>query len=170
MNAVDRLADGGDATPRQARAGTPAYPAVSAETSASKGSFLAGAVLLALVGLNALAGIPEPGIVLYGVVTNTTDGARLTSGTLVWTYSNSLSGAVSVTGMLSNVGGQFSYVITIPFETAVTNEAVVNALPLTSGNTTYQRFATVGAIPASIGTPRARDRHEFGGHSREREI
>ena len=54
-------------------------------------------------------GVPEPGLVMYGVVRNTAAGnARVTSGTLSWTFTTS-GGGVTVLAPLQNLNGQFSF-------------------------------------------------------------
>jgi len=63
------------------------------------------------------AGIPEPGIILYGKV-NDDQGTLITGGNLVWTFTPSGGGdPVSITTPLSEIegaGGPFSYSVLIP--------------------------------------------------------
>lgn len=64
------------------------------------------------------AGIPEPPIVLYGVVQNTTGGAnmRWNFGTIIWSFQTS-QGTIHVTNQLANLNDQFSYLLPVPCET-----------------------------------------------------
>ena len=73
--------------------------------------------------LQATAGIPEPGLTLYGIVKNDLGGAtiRVTEGTIVWTIAPAppASGpTVHLTTVLTNINNQFSYVLDVPFESA----------------------------------------------------
>jgi len=105
-------------------------------------------VLLVLAGLAvfsfpAFAGIPQPGLVLYGKVLDA-DGALVTAGEVVWTYTPTAGGAaVSVTaplGPISGLGGPYSYRVVLPFESAVTGYPVsAGALPVTVDTVTYTR-------------------------------
>jgi hypothetical protein len=65
----------------------------------------------------ALAGIPEPGIVLYGVGQDSAR-RRLTSGSLEIVYSDPVGRSVTNTVELQAFG-EYSYVTEIPFESAV---------------------------------------------------
>ncbi len=65
-------------------------------------------------------GIPEPDLVMYGVVRNISDGlnARVTVGDLSWTFQPVGGGApIVVSAALENVNDQFSYILRIPCET-----------------------------------------------------
>jgi hypothetical protein len=88
-------------------------------------------------------GIPEPGLVLYGVVRNNTGGQsiRLTTGTLVWRFHPLGGGAdVVITNQLTNLLDQFSYVMVAPCESVLgTLQASVNALVMTTPPKTYDR-------------------------------
>jgi hypothetical protein len=74
-------------------------------------------------------GIPEPSLVMYGVVRNThpqdPDRLRMVFGSLTWTFQPVEGGApVTVSGTLSNIHDQFSYVLLVPCETAAPGASV----------------------------------------------
>src|ERR1051325_387557 len=65
-------------------------------------------------------GIPEPSLVMYGVVRNAQDPDRLrvTFGNLTWFFQPAAGGtAFTVTATLTNINDQFSYVLRVPCET-----------------------------------------------------
>jgi len=80
-------------------------------------------------------GIPEPGLVMYGTVTNTAGPFMLLSGSAQWTVFGSGSSA-AVTPTIASVNGQFFYVVRIPFKTHFTGNLKFtpspNTLPLTA--------------------------------------
>jgi hypothetical protein len=86
-------------------------------------------------------GIPEPSLVLYGVVRNTSDNSRLTVGTLEWTFQPTQGGTpIVVSAKLQNVNDQFSFVLQVPCETPIVgSSASPNTLQLTAAGITYDR-------------------------------
>ncbi len=87
-----------------------------------------GAILALLGGLvlqpqyASAEGIPEPSLVMYGVVTAQSAGGnvRVTTGTLSWQLRLSAGGPiVTVTTTLTNINDQFSYVVFVPLETGI---------------------------------------------------
>ena len=67
-------------------------------------------------------GIPEPSLVMYGVVRNAEDPDRLrvVFGNLRWVFQPVGGGpAFAVSGALTNINDQFSYVLRVPCETEV---------------------------------------------------
>lgn len=65
-------------------------------------------------------GIPEPSLVVYGVVRNAQDPDRLrvAFGSLTWFFQPAAGGtAFAVTATLTNINDQFSYVLRVPCET-----------------------------------------------------
>ena len=79
-------------------------------------------------------GIPEPYVVLYGTVRNTSDNnVRMTFGSLTWQFRKVSDGrVVTVTTALTNINDQFSYVLRVPCETIIASYQVSsNALALT---------------------------------------
>ena len=91
------------------------------------------------------AGIPEPGLVMYGKVSNTVAGnARLTAGTLTWTITPASGSPVTITTPLTDISGQYSYALRVPFETVVGSSTLSpNTLPLNSATTSYTRTNVV---------------------------
>ena len=100
------------------------------------GLLLAAAWLGALRGVQG-QGLPEPGVVLYGSVTNSATGAAMTSGTVTWRFATGTNVA-SATGVVSNVNGQFVYVVEMPFETVLAGMTLSsNKLAFPTVSTTY---------------------------------
>jgi hypothetical protein len=108
--------------------------------------------------LSVAEGLPEPGLVMYGTVTNSHGGgsARLTSGTLTWTIQPAVGGAAIVlTTPLTNINNQFSYMLRVPFESLVGSATLSpNTLKLNSTSTTYNRpQVIIDGLPATIVAP-----------------
>ena len=102
-------------------------------------------------------GIPEPSLVLYGVVSDTSAGGNfVTNGLLNWTLQPAVGGTPAIaSGVLTNVNGQFSYVLLVPCETPLPGVTVSsNTLELASPPTLYNLSqVTVDGVPASFVTP-----------------
>lgn len=93
---------------------------------------------------NSFAGIPEPGLTMYGVVINNDGGnsVRLTSSSMSLRWTITPSGGSSVLSQvnLTNIEDQFSYALQPVFETVVTGFPLSpNGLELTMGTTQYTR-------------------------------
>jgi hypothetical protein len=87
-------------------------------------------------------GIPEPDLVIYGVVRNlAAGGSRMSFGTLSWVFQPSGGGPpISLTTTLTNIHDQFSYALRIPCETEIPGGPVsAGALRLAPFPTTYNR-------------------------------
>jgi hypothetical protein len=86
-------------------------------------------------------GIPEPSLIMYGVIRNVGDGnIRLISGTLTWQFQPSSGGAaVTVTTRLTNINDQFSYILRVPWETDIGSGLSSNTLRLISASISYNR-------------------------------
>ncbi len=112
-----------------------------------KNNRIIGAIILciSLLASAAFAGIPEPGIILYGQVRDAT-GALVTNGELTWTLTDGVN-PVTVTTQLRQIdgqGGPFSYSVLIPLETAVTGHpASTNTIPITSSPVSHTRTAQI---------------------------
>jgi hypothetical protein len=80
-------------------------------------------MISALISERAAAqGIPEPSLVMYGVVRNTQDldRLRIVFGSLTWTFQPVGGGPpFAVSTPLTNINDQFSYVLRVPCETEV---------------------------------------------------
>ncbi len=85
------------------------------------------------------AGISEPGLVMYGAVRNTAaSNTRLITGTLTWTITPASGSPVTVTTPLTDISGQYSYALRVPFESVVGSSTLSpNTLPLNSATTSY---------------------------------
>src|SRR5437868_4030858 len=88
-------------------------------------------------------GIPEPDLILYGVVKNIQNNAnlRLGYGTLNWVFQPTSGGnPITVSTTLTNINGQFSYILRVPCENPVgTYPASSNTVQITSAGITYNR-------------------------------
>jgi hypothetical protein len=107
-----------------------------------------------------IPGIPEPGLVMYGAVRNAANAnARLIGGTLTWTVTPATGAPIVITAALGNIGGQYSYVLRVPFESVEGSATLsVNALQLNTVLTSYYRTNVTftfgsNSYPASISTP-----------------
>jgi hypothetical protein len=103
--------------------------------------------------------LPEPGLILYGVVSNAAGGQRLAIGNLEWTIESPSGGqAVKVRATLTNLNDQFSYVLEIPFETRLVGGqslgATPGALELSATPTSFNRATVMlDGIPATVLDP-----------------
>lgn len=101
-------------------------------------------------------GIPEPGLVMYGSVTNTAGSFVLMSGGVQWNASGGGSSA-SVAATIANVNGQYFYLAQIPFETRAASSTTFtpkpNTLPLTDTTTSFTRSASVMGTNATMAPP-----------------
>jgi hypothetical protein len=92
-------------------------------------------------------GIPEPSLVMYGVVRNTQDidRLRIVFGNLTWFFQPTGGGPVfSVAATLTNINDQFSYVLRVPCETEVPGLTLSsNVLRLGSSYTRSNAFFNV---------------------------
>ncbi|MBA4386927.1 MAG: hypothetical protein C0404_03035 [Verrucomicrobia bacterium] len=114
------------------------------------------AVLLVAECAALAGGIPEPGLTMYGVIKNDIGGARIrmSVGTLTWTIVPPSGPAVTLTTPLQNINDQFSYVLQVPFESAVVGVAAsTNAVQMSAVAQTYNRTQVlVGTNAATIVT------------------
>ena len=86
-------------------------------------------------------GVPEPGLVMYGQVLDTTSMNPVTSGTITWTVTPVSGGApVTVSAALTNIAGGYSYRLRVPFEALLGSTTLsAGALGTTTTPTTYNR-------------------------------
>jgi len=79
------------------------------------------------------AGIPEPGYLLYGNVSNIVDHTRVVSGTLHWTLRGEGGQVLTLETQLTNINDNTSYAIEIPMESILDGlqASSSNALQLT---------------------------------------
>lgn len=103
-------------------------------------------------------GIPEPNLVLYGVITAQTSlgDVRLTTGSLTWQIQLATGGPlITVNASLTNINDQFSYVAYVPLETEIPGLGIsANALKVTPIPATYNRAnVTIDGSPATYVQP-----------------
>ena len=102
-------------------------------------------------------GIPEPSLVLYGVVRNLAPGGgRITLGSLTWVFQPAGGGsAITVTAALTNINDQFSYVVRVPCETELPGVPLsTGVLKLAATPTGYNRAqVTIEGAAASFSQP-----------------
>lgn len=94
-------------------------------------------------------GIPEPGLIIYGAITDSNGLPYVPSSPLRWDVASGGT-SVGVTSTIACVNGVCYHVAQVPFETRLiagtTNfPASSNTFELTSGQTTYGRTAWVGS-------------------------
>lgn len=101
-------------------------------------------------------GIPEPGLVIYGAVTNANGGFPLGQGNVQWSVTGGGSSA-TVNSTIANVNGQYFYIAQIPFETRSVSGGTFtptpNTLPLTDATTAFTRSASALGTNATIAPP-----------------
>lgn len=97
----------------------------------------------------AMAGIPEPRMMLYGQVRDDS-GAVVTSGALTWTYTAEDGSSVVIETDLEAIdapGGPFSYMVRVPLESAVGDFSVSDtALSLSEEPVNYERTAEIEGL------------------------
>jgi hypothetical protein len=118
---------------------------------------LLGALALALSLTARADGIPEPSLIIYGVITDTSaGGSRVSFGSLTWVFQPTGGGPpVTATGILTNINDQFSYVLRVPCETQIPGILVsTGALTLASSPIQYNRSQVlVSSVAAAFVTP-----------------
>ena len=118
----------------------------------------AGFLVAAVSATSALAaGIPEPDIIMYGLVTNVRDGAnlRLGHGQLTCTLQAATGLPIVVTVTLTNYYDELSYILRVPCETEVLGFAAsTNVLKLTASGTAVNRAQmSWNGVPATFVNP-----------------
>ena len=103
------------------------------------------------------AGIPEPGLTLYGAVRQNLGGAHalLTAGNINVTITPSGGTPLVLQTTLTNLNSQFSYVLEVPFESDVVGFTIsTNALKLTVAPSAFTRSPVkVNTVTATILAP-----------------
>jgi hypothetical protein len=100
------------------------------------------------------ASLPEPGLIMYGVISNSTGGLTTAPASFAWQISAG-SSSVSVTPASVNVNGQYFYIATVPFETrsiggTAIGAATPNTFALNSSPAIYTRSAVANSTNAAI--------------------
>jgi hypothetical protein len=103
-------------------------------------------------------GIPEPSLVIYGVISDpSAGGARVSYGSLIWVFQpDDGSPAITLSAPVTNINDQFSYVLRVPCETQLSPGVPVSsgALKLAASPSSYDRsLVMVQGIPASFVQP-----------------
>lgn len=112
------------------------------------------ALLLILSGLMSYAGLPEPGVTLYGSIHEAKTGHKLWIGSLSVSIENQSTGEIlTLQASLADLQDGYSFFLTIPFEREVQGDPVSeNALALPMSSTSYQWNFSVNGVPAVIQT------------------
>jgi hypothetical protein len=145
-------------------AGGQAGPGAKAPSPMTRtlGHSLAVCCALAVLGLapalNAKAdGIPEPSLVMYGVISDASaGGVRVSYGTLTWVFQPADgSAAITFSAPVTNINDQFSYVLRIPCETQLPGvPGSSGTLKLATSPSSYDRSSvTVQGIVAAFVQP-----------------
>jgi hypothetical protein len=113
-------------------------------------AFIAMVIAAILAPVSSNAGLPEPGVVLYGKVYQ--DGFLATSGTLVFTYSSASAQTVTVTTDLGRFkrldGDEYSYALELPADLSVAGQSQEpNTLLFSPNAILYSRSATLNGAP-----------------------
>ena len=101
-------------------------------------------------------GIPEPSLILYGVIRNPAVlNMRVTQGTLSWQFRKVNTGRTNVfTTSLQNTLDQFSYVLEVPLETILVTNYSPSALTATPTAALFDRsIVYVDGAPATFVVP-----------------
>ena len=103
------------------------------------------------------AGLPEPGLVLYGVIRNLDgrDDVRMAVGTLRCEITPPSGPPVVLVTNLQNINDQFSYVLLVPFETSLGAGVSSNTLALNSAGSSYALRFFVENVPPQRATTNA---------------
>ena len=101
-----------------------------------------------------IPGLPEPGFVMYGSVTNTGGNVPLSGLGVVWRIAGPTGAATNAATFVS-VNGQVFYLVRMPFETRSTPGTpsftpTPGTLELTAASSAYSRSATVNGSNATL--------------------
>ncbi len=103
------------------------------------------------VGLQA-GGLPEPDLVLYGIIRDVSGGlnVRLTAGRLNWTFQPAGGGkSITAIATITNINNQFSYVARVPCEKQINGFAPADGT-LTLGSSYDRSRVLVDTHPATF--------------------
>lgn len=110
--------------------------------------FAASAVLRAQI-----PGLPEPGLLIYGPIVNTTTKTPAMPTNVVWQVAGGTDG-LSFSSKIVVVNGAVYHISRVPFETrSVGSQSLtrtVGTAGLTVSPTTYQRIVSADGVPATI--------------------
>ncbi len=129
---------------------------MKAKTLSPKRRLRLGIATLFLPALAFASAVPEPPLILYGSVTNTSGSSVLTNGAVAWSVAGGGS-STTVSATIASVNGQSFYIARIPFETRfagnVTFSPSANRLLLTASPMPFTRCATVNGFAATLVPP-----------------
>ena len=102
-------------------------------------------------------GIPEPGLLMYGAITNTNGNIPFIGSGITWNVSAGTN-SVTIPATVVGVNGQVFYVAKVPFETrslpgGPNFAPTPNTLELTTTSTTYACSATLNGTNAALQSP-----------------
>ncbi|MCW5550970.1 MAG: hypothetical protein KIS67_02270 [Verrucomicrobiae bacterium] len=92
---------------------------MKARTLSAKRLLGLGIATLFLPALAFALAIPEPPLIIYGSVTNTSGASVLTNGAVAWSVGGGGS-STTVSATIANLNGQFFHLARLPFETRAT--------------------------------------------------
>ncbi len=129
---------------------------MKARTLSAKRRLGMGIASLFLPALAFASAIPEPPLIIYGSVTNTSGSSVRTNGAVAWSVAGGGS-TTTVSATIANVNGQPFYLARIPFETRFAGNLTVtpspNTLTLTVASISFNRLATVDGVAATLVPP-----------------
>ncbi len=109
---------------------------------------------LSPIGLTAAhsEGVPLPGITLYGRITDMAGTSRLTSGILQVQLTPQGGGeSITLLTTLTNLGGEFSFVLRVPVEIMVSGETLSdNAVGLPQSSVIYSVSANISSTALTL--------------------
>lgn len=124
-----------------------------------------GAICIACLALSGslaqtVPGIPEPGVVMYGSVTNVNGNMPVLQGDVQWSVAAAGGGpTATINATIINVSGQYFYIARVLFETRSIGTQVLtatpNTMPLTDAATSFSRSVKVLGQSATIVSPAA---------------
>ena len=117
----------------------------------AKNNLIAFCLLFVLAGFSAFsAGIPEPGLLFYGKISNRQGQSLLSTATLEWKI-ESPSRTLVIPSSVIRINGESFYVLKVPFETPVPGVPVsANAFEFLSQPSSFRRIAWIGTNNATI--------------------
>jgi hypothetical protein len=125
-------------------------------------------------------GIPEPGIIYYGAITNTANANALVTNSanqLIWTVQEAGGSALAIIAPVQNISNRWSFRFRVPFESEVGgNVKAASAFALRSASTTYNNTSVQIASGTNLyaaniqGIPNLSATHSAGTRGQVREV
>ena len=118
--------------------------------------------MILLSTLRLYAGIPEPGLFLYGYVQNDNGSVLLTAGNMTLVLQDPEGNKVSLSADLKNINNEFSYVMEIPFESNVADMSPsANKFIMNEQSTIYKILSISFQVEGKQATILMQDKSEF---------